>query len=123
MGGQWCTSPGYAYVHESVAEEFVAECKKAVVELYGTDPKSNSDYSRIISPKAVERLASFIDPSKVVAGGASDPSVRYIDPTILYPVRWDDPIMADEVFGRFPSVLDGSQSIRKLPGAGCKSVR
>jgi aldehyde dehydrogenase (NAD+) len=39
-GGQWCTSPGYAYVHESIAEEFVAECKKAMVELYGTDPKS-----------------------------------------------------------------------------------
>ena len=34
-GGQWCTSPGYAVVHESVAEQFVAECKKAVVELYG----------------------------------------------------------------------------------------
>jgi aldehyde dehydrogenase (NAD+) len=30
-GGQWCTSPGYAVVHESVAETFVAECKKAVV--------------------------------------------------------------------------------------------
>ena len=23
-GGQWCTSPGYAYVHESVAEAFVS---------------------------------------------------------------------------------------------------
>src|SRR5580693_4604892 len=48
-GGQWCTSPGYAVVHESVAGEFVKECKKAVVALYGTDPKSNSDYSRVIS--------------------------------------------------------------------------
>ena len=38
-GGQWCTSPGFAYVHESVVETFVAECKKAVIELYGTDPK------------------------------------------------------------------------------------
>src|SRR5262247_963918 len=56
-GGQWCTSPGYAVVHESVAEKFLAECKKAVVELYGVDPKSNSDYSRIISPAAVERFA------------------------------------------------------------------
>ena len=53
-GGQWCTSPGYAVVHESVAEQFVAECKKAVVELYGTDPKNNPDYSRVISPAAVE---------------------------------------------------------------------
>src|SRR5258708_5252104 len=41
-GGQWCTSPGYAVVHESVAEAFVAECIEAVVELYGRDPKSNS---------------------------------------------------------------------------------
>src|SRR5580658_4230941 len=64
-GGQWCTSPGYAYVHESVVDEFVAESKKALVELYGTDPKNNSDYSRIISPQAVKRLAGLIDPKKV----------------------------------------------------------
>jgi aldehyde dehydrogenase (NAD+) len=70
-----------------------------VIELCGTDPKNNSDYSRIISPKAVERLAALIDPKKVIAGGASDPKARYIDPTILYPVTWDDPIMEDEIFG------------------------
>jgi len=61
-GGQWCTSPGYAYVHESIAEEFVRESKKAVIELYGTDPKSRSDdYSRIHQlPKAVDRFVSLI---------------------------------------------------------------
>ena len=41
-GGQWCTSPGYAYVHESVADAFATEAKKALVELFGNDPKSNS---------------------------------------------------------------------------------
>ena len=66
-GGQWCTSPGYAVVHESVAEVFVAECKKAVVELYGANPENNPDYSRVISSAAVKRLASLIDPSKVVS--------------------------------------------------------
>ena len=50
-GGQWCTSPGYAYVHESVVDEFVAECKRAVVELYGADPKNNPDYSKIINAR------------------------------------------------------------------------
>src|SRR5271163_3118994 len=87
-GGQWCTSPGYAYVHESIAGAFVAECKKAVVVLYGIDPKNNSDYSRIVNAKSVERLAALIDPKTVVAGGSSDPQARYIDPTILYPVTW-----------------------------------
>jgi aldehyde dehydrogenase (NAD+) len=98
-GGQWCTSPGYAAIHESVADAFVAECKKAVVDLYGRDPKNNPDYSRIISPAAVKKLASLIDPSKVVSGGKFDEAARYLDPTILYPVSWFDKIMEDEIFG------------------------
>jgi aldehyde dehydrogenase (NAD+) len=104
-GGQWCTSPGYAVVHESVAEGFVAECRKAVVELYGTDPKSNSDYSRVISAAAVERLASLIDPKKVIYGGKSDPQARYLDPTILYPISWSEKIMEDEIFGPLLPIL------------------
>jgi aldehyde dehydrogenase (NAD+) len=104
-GGQWCTSPGYAVVHESVAEEFVADCKKAVVELYGTDPKSNPDYSRIISTAAVNRLASLIDPKKVVYGGKFDAPARYLDPTILYPISWSDKIMEDEIFGPLLPIL------------------
>jgi len=104
-GGQWCTSPGYAVVHQSVAEQFVAECKRAVVELYGPDPRNNPDYSRVISPAAVERLASLIDPTKVVYGGKSDPQARYLDPTILYPISWSEKIMEDEVFGPLLPIL------------------
>src|SRR5579871_3400784 len=104
-GGQWCTSPGYAYVHRSVVDEFVAECKRAVVELYGANPKNNPDYSKIINAGAVERLASLIDPEKVVIGGKSDPERRYIDPTVIYPVTWGDRIMADEIFGPLLPVM------------------
>src|SRR5580692_3962732 len=104
-GGQWCTSPGYAYVHKSVADAFVAEARKALVEFFGDDPKSNSDYSRIINAHAVDRLAALIDPAKVVAGGKSDPDAHYLDPTLLYPVTWDDKVMADEVFGPILPIL------------------
>ncbi len=120
-GGQWCTSPGYAVVHESIAEQFVAECKKAVVALYGADPKSNSDYSRVVSPAAVQRLASLIDPQKVVYGGKSDAPARYLDPTILYPISWSDKIMEDEVFGPLLPILTYSDlgklltKIKSLP--------
>jgi aldehyde dehydrogenase (NAD+) len=104
-GGQWCTSPGYAYVHESIAKEFVAEAKKALLELFGEDPKSNSDYSRIINERAVERLASLIDPAKVIAGGKADPKAHYLDPTLLYPISWEDKIMEDEIFGPILPIL------------------
>jgi aldehyde dehydrogenase (NAD+) len=104
-GGQWCVSPGYAYVHESVAAQFVAEATKALVEMYGDDPKSNPDYSRIIDPQAVDRLSAMIDLDKVIAGGRSDRAQRYLEPTIVYPVSWDDRIMEDEIFGPVLPVL------------------
>jgi aldehyde dehydrogenase (NAD+) len=50
-------------------------------------------------------LASLIDPEKVIIGGKSDPKLRYIDPTILFPVSWDDPIMEDEIFGPLLPVM------------------
>src|SRR5258707_1656632 len=120
-GGQWCTSPGYAYVHESVADAFVAEAKKALVELYGANPENNPDYSRVISSAAVKRLASLIDPSKVVYGGKSDATSRYLDPTVLYPISWSDKIMEDEIFGPLLPILTYSDlgsllaKIKSLP--------
>ena len=104
-GGQWCTSPGYAYVHESVADAFVEQAKASTIALFGADPKSNPDYSRVINAREVSRVATLIDPAKVVIGGRSDPEDRYLDPTIVYPVGWDDRIMDDEVFGPILPVL------------------
>jgi aldehyde dehydrogenase (NAD+) len=104
-GGQWCTSPGYALVHESVVGEFVAAAKVALIEMFGENPKSNPDYSRVISAREVDRLAGLIDPAKVIIGGGYDRDARYLDPTIVYPVSWDDPIMEDEVFGPILPIL------------------
>jgi aldehyde dehydrogenase (NAD+) len=104
-GGQWCTSPGYAYVHESVVEEFAAETKKAVLEMYGDNPQNSPDYSRVINAKEVRRMAALVDQTKVIAGGEYDESARYFAPTVVYPVTWDDPIMADEVFGPILPIL------------------
>jgi len=92
-------------VHESVAEAFVAEAKKALIALYGEHPESNPDYSRIINAREVSRLASLTDPAKVVIGGESDPDARYLAPTIVYPISWDDKIMEDEVFGPVLPIL------------------
>jgi len=86
--GAIVTSPGYAYVHESIAEQFVAECKKAMVELYGTDPRADLRLLPIISPKATERLAGLIDPEEGRHRRGSDPEARYLDPTVIYPVTW-----------------------------------
>src|SRR5438132_7642027 len=83
----------------------VAYEKKELIALYVDHPESNTDYSRIINVREVSRLASLIDPAKVVIGGESDPDARYLAPTIVYPISWDDKIMEDEVFGPILPIL------------------
>jgi aldehyde dehydrogenase (NAD+) len=104
-GGQWCTSPGYVCVHESIAETFVMEAISAITALYGENPKKSPDFSRVISEGEVRRLAALIDPDRTVAGGHCDPLARYVDPTIVYPTSWDDPVMESEIFGPILPIL------------------
>ena len=41
----------------------------------------------------------------------------YLDPTVIYPVTWDDPIMEDEIFGPLLPILtykDMDAAIREV---------
>ena len=40
-----------------------------------------------------------------IYGGKFDAPVRYLDPTILYPVTWSDKMMEDEIFGPLLPIL------------------
>ncbi|WP_426276762.1 aldehyde dehydrogenase family protein [Chryseobacterium sp. S-02] len=99
ISGQWCIAPGYVYVHESIADEFIDKLKKATVKMYGEDPSQSPDFARMISEHDTERVASYIIPEKVVLGGRYDVKARYVEPTILYPSTWEDPAMQQEIFG------------------------
>lgn len=99
ISGQWCIAPGYVYVHESIADVFIAKLKASIVKMYGEDPSKSPDFARMISEHDAERVASYILPEKVVHGGRYDVKARYVEPTLLYPSAWDDPALQQEVFG------------------------
>ncbi|MCT3897580.1 aldehyde dehydrogenase family protein [Elizabethkingia anophelis] len=99
ISGQWCIAPGYVYVHESIADEFIDKLKKSTIKMYGEDPSQSLDFARMISEHDTERVASYIIPEKVVLGGRYDVKARYVEPTILYPSTWEDPAMQQEIFG------------------------
>nr|WP_199082845.1 aldehyde dehydrogenase family protein [Pedobacter sp. ASV19] len=109
ISGQWCIAPGYVYVHENIAGEFIDKLKAAILKMYGEDPSQSPDFARMISEHDTQRVASYIIPEKVVFGGRFDIKKRYVEPTILYPSTWDDPAMQQEVFG--PVLLDRQLAI------------
>ena len=60
---------------------------------------ANQNYVQIINEKNLLRIVGMIDPAKVRAGGGYDVESRYLEPTLMADVTWDDKIMQDEIFG------------------------
>jgi aldehyde dehydrogenase (NAD+) len=50
-------------------------------------------------------LIKLIDQEKIFFGGKTDSSIKYIEPTILQDVTWDNAVMQEEIFGPILPVL------------------
>lgn len=103
--GQTCVAPDYLLVHDSIKVEFLEHLKNAVTELYGEDPSNSPDYTRIVNQQHFERLESLLNDGTIVTGGTSDAQTRFISPTILTDVTWQDAVMQEEIFGPILPVL------------------
>ena len=97
--GQLCVAPDYVLVSEDKHDALVQELKSSIVEFYGTNPQSSSNYGRIINEQHFDRLSALIVKDKVAHGGETDRGDRYIAPTIMTGVTPEDAIMQEEVFG------------------------
>ena len=97
--GQTCIAPDYLLVHEDVRRELLDELRLVLREFYGPDPSTSPDYGRIVNEQHFRRLVSMMNSGRIVHGGEADAGTRFIAPTIIDEVSWDDPIMREEIFG------------------------
>ncbi|WP_075982720.1 aldehyde dehydrogenase [Bacillus massilinigeriensis] len=104
--GQTCIAPDYLYLHKNIKEEFLKQLKDAIQELYGAEPLKNENFTKIVSKRHFNRLASFISNGKLFWGGKREEDSLMIEPTVLTDITWDDPIMQDEIFGPILPVLE-----------------
>ena len=103
--GQTCIAPDYLLIHEDVKEAFIKAFGEEVTKLHGVDIKADKHYVRMVNDKAFERVSGYLKDGKIVYGGATDASERFIEPTILDNVSLDSPVMTEEIFGPvFPMV-------------------
>ncbi len=101
--GQTCVAPDYILVDERVKESLVTSLKKYIQKFsYKAD---SEQYTQIINEKNFERLIKMIDPENVFYGGNFDAEKRFIEPTILQNVTWEDSVMQEEIFGPILPVL------------------
>jgi aldehyde dehydrogenase (NAD+) len=103
--GQTCVAPDYILVEKSVEERFLS----ALFSELDKYPKSfegfSTHYTQIINTKNFDRLCDLIDNSKVCYGGNVNRDERFISPTVMNNISFDDKIMDDEIFGPLLPVI------------------
>ena len=104
--GQICVAPDYLVVHKQVKNQLLDNLKKYIVDFYGADPMKSNDFGRIINEAHTERLHQLVNSEKVIIGGEFDIKQKYIAPTVLDRVEWDDKVMEGEIFGPVLPVLE-----------------
>ncbi len=111
--GQICVAPDHVFVHETVKERFVAECRKVLADRYGATPEAqrvNRDLTGVINQRHTQRIANLLQDAlskgaKALTGGEVDVAGCYIAPTLLDQVPRDAAIMREEIFGPLLPVL------------------
>jgi aldehyde dehydrogenase (NAD+) len=104
--GQTCVAPDYALVQEGQRQPFLDGLRAAIERSYGPESgwATNPELARLVDPGAFTRVKGLVDDAiqrgaKVVVGGQSNASERYLAPTVLIDVPSDAPVLQEEIFG------------------------
>ena len=115
--GQICININQVAVEEEVADDFVKELKAAIIKQIGADAHKNEEYCKLITHSAYSKIEeeAKLYQNRIVFGGKGDPEKNKYDPTIIYPVDIDEPIVNHEIFGPLlPIVKFKGNEIDKL---------
>ncbi|MEA5452180.1 aldehyde dehydrogenase [Leptolyngbya sp. CCNP1308] len=103
--GQTCVAPDYLLVDERVKDKLVAALQQRIQACYGDNPATSPDLSRVVNDRQFDRLVGLLNQGNILAGGGHDRGDRYIAPTLIDGIGWDDAIMQEEIFGPILPIL------------------
>jgi aldehyde dehydrogenase (NAD+) len=103
--GQTCIAPDYVLVHTAIKDKFLVKLKETIDSFYGEEKMSSESYGKIINEKRFDKLISYLMEGDIVAGGKSDKTKLFIEPTVLENVLLSSSLMKEEIFGPILPVL------------------
>jgi gamma-glutamyl-gamma-aminobutyraldehyde dehydrogenase len=112
--GESCNAPSRVFVHERIADEFVAVVKNEAPKYRPGDPLSGSaEMGAIVDDVQLRTVLGYIDAghaegAKLVAGGKrvmAETGGYFVEPTVFDGVRNDMRIAREEIFGPVMSII------------------
>jgi aldehyde dehydrogenase (NAD+) len=102
--GQTCVAPDYILVHKSIKNEFLTALKQEIQQ--SSFSLENGNYVQIINRKNIQHLIGLLDKTKICYGGNYDIENRYMEPTIMDNITFDDAVMEKEIFGPILPIIE-----------------
>lgn len=103
--GQTCIAPDYVLVDKSIEERFLEALKNEIKEYHKNTENIEENYLRIINVNNFDRLNKLIDNDRLYFGGKTNRNERFISPTILQNISFEDEVMKVEIFGPILPVI------------------
>ncbi len=105
--GQTCIAPDYIYIHPSVKDAFVDECRAVLKECYGetaAEQMKSPNLARVVNTRHTQRLAGLLADAKqrgakITIGGDVSEKDCFVQPTFLEDIPADARIQSEEIFG------------------------
>lgn len=115
--GQTCIAPDYILVEQSVEGKLIAALKEEMGNYPQQSDQQKEHYLKIINTKNFDRLTEMLDHDKICYGGITNRAERFISPTLMKDVTFEDAVMQEEIFGPILPVLsftDLDTAIKKI---------
>jgi len=115
--GQICININQVAVEKSIVNKFLEELKNEFTRQLGSNILDNEDYPHLICKKAYDDCMANIDnyKDKIVFGGNSIPEKFKVEPTVIYPIDINEPIVNKELFNPIlPVVVYDEEKIEEL---------
>ena len=98
--GQICIDINQVAVASEVAPQFIEELKAALKSQIGEKAIDNPEYPHLIGEGAYNKCAAEAElyRDRIVHGGFGDAATFKYEPTLIYPVAVDEPIVMHELF-------------------------
>jgi succinate-semialdehyde dehydrogenase/glutarate-semialdehyde dehydrogenase len=127
-GGQACTAANRFYVHAAVIDEFTERFGIKVKELTVGAARSGAQIGPLISRRALANVEALVDDA--VRAGAhvshqasvGESGGYFYPPTVLSGVRFDNPIVENEIFGPVAPIIEWSDDHEVIEWANASEM-
>ena len=106
--GQICININQVAVAKEVSNEFVKLLKEEIIRQIGQNPLENEEYPKLINKQAFEKCQSeaMKYQERIVFGGNGNEATNQFEPTLIFPVGIDEPIVNHELFNPLLPIVE-----------------